>query len=83
MEDTQKFEVELETGELCEAELLSVVEIDGKEYAVYAIENNNRKFDILASYVVKDAEGFDELVDIHNPTDKEKISNFVKSLVKY
>ena len=37
MGDTnQKFQVEVETGEIMDAELLSVVEIDGKEYAVYS-----------------------------------------------
>ena len=82
MGDTnQKFQVEVETGEIMDAELLSVVEKDGKEYAVYSLDNKNGTVDILASYVVKDAEGFDQLVDITNPIDKEKISDFIKSLV--
>ena len=82
MGDThQKFQVEIETGEIVDAELLSVVEIDGKEYAVYSIDNKNGTVDILASYVIKDAEGYDQLVDINNPEDKEKVSNFIKSLV--
>ena len=42
MEETnQKFQVEVETGEIMDAELLSVVEIDGKEYAVYSLDNKN------------------------------------------
>lgn len=82
MEETnQKFQVEIETGEIMDAELLSVVEIDGKEYAVYSLDNKNGTVDILASYVVKDAEGYDQLVDITDPMDKEKVSNFIKSLV--
>ncbi len=80
-ENNQKFQVEIETGEIMDAELLSVVEIDGKEYAVYSLDNQNGTVDILASYVVKDAEGYDQLVDITNPVDKEKVSNFIKSLV--
>ena len=80
-EAKQKFQVEIETGEIVEAELLSVVEIDGKEYAVYSLGNKNGTVDILASYVVKDAEGYDQLIDITDPYDKEKISNFIKSLV--
>lgn len=77
----QKFQVQIETGEIMEAELLSVVEIDEKEYAVYSIDNQNGTVDILASYVEKDDEGFDKLVDITNPVDKEKISRFIKDLV--
>lgn len=80
-EAKQKFQVEIETGEIVEAELLSVVEIDGKEYAVYSLDNKNGTVDILASYVIKDAEGYDQLIDITDPYDKEKISNFIKSLV--
>lgn len=80
-ETNQKFQVEIENGEIMDAELLSVVEIDGKEYAVYSIDNKNGTVDILASYVVKDAEGYDQLVDITNPLDKEKVSNFIKELI--
>lgn len=80
-ENNQKFQVEIETGEIMDAELLSVVEIDGKEYAVYSLDNQNGTVDILASYVIKDAEGYDQLVDITNPVDKEKVSNFIKGLV--
>lgn len=80
-EKNQKFQVEIENGEHAEATLLSVVEIDGKEYAVYSIDNDNGTVDILASYVVKDSEGYDELIDITNPVDKEKIANFIKSMV--
>ena len=82
MGDTnQKFKVEIETGEIVDAELLSVVEIDGQEYAVYSIDNDNGTVDILASYVVKDEEGYDKLVDITNPVDKEKVFNFIKGLI--
>lgn len=77
----QKFQVEIETGEIMDAELLSVVEIDSKEYAVYSLDNDNGTVDILASYVIKDAEGYDQLIDITNPIDKEKISSFIRSLV--
>ncbi len=82
MEGTnQIFKVEIESGEIVDAELLSVVEIDDKEYAVYSIDNDNGTVDILASYVIKDEEGYDKLADITNPVDKEKIFNFIKGLI--
>lgn len=80
-EANQKFQVQIETGEILEAELISVVEIDGKDYAVYSLDNKNGTVDILASYVVKDEEGYDQLVDIEDPSDKEKISEFINNLV--
>ncbi len=82
MEDTnQIFKVETETGEIVDAELLSVVEIDSKEYAVYSIDNPNGTVDILASYVVKDSEGYDKLEHITDALDKEKIFRFIKGLI--
>ena len=81
MNNNQIFQVQIETGEIVNAELLSVVEIDDKEYAVYSIDNRNGTVDILASYVIKDEEGYDKLLDIDSPMDKEKIANFIKNLV--
>ena len=82
MDDSnQIFKVQIETGEIVDAELLTVVEIDGKEYAVYSIDNDNGTVDILASYVVKDEEGYDKLEDITDPADKEKVSEFIKTLI--
>ena len=77
----QKFQVQIETGEVMDAELLSVVNIDNKDYAIYSIDNKNGTVDILASYVVKDEEGYDKLLDINNPVDKEKIAVFIKKMV--
>lgn len=77
----QKFQVQIETGAIMEAELITVVEIDGKEYAVYSIDNKNGTVDILASYVEKDEEGYDKLVNITDPEDKEKITMFIKKYV--
>lgn len=77
----QKFKVQIETGEIIDAELLSVVRIDNKEYAVYSLDNKNGTIDILASYVIKDAEGYDKLIDIIDPIDKAKISKFIRELV--
>lgn len=82
MEDVnQKFQVQIETGEIMDAELLSVVNIDNKDYAIYSIDNKNGTVDILASYVVKDEEGYDKLLDINNPIDKEKVAGFIRQMV--
>ncbi len=86
MEETnQKFQVEIETGEIKEAELLTIVEIDGKEYAIYMIDNDDNEYesvDVLASYVMKDSEGYDKLIDIDDPEDKEKVTAFIKNIMK-
>ena len=84
MEENQKFNVQIETGEIKEAELLTVVEIDQKQYAIYMIDNDETQgenVDILASYVVKDDEGYDQLVDIDDPEDREKVAEFIRNLI--
>ena len=79
--ENQKFKVQTETGEIKIAELITVVYIDGKEYAIYMIDNNQGSIEILASYVVKDKDGFDKLVDIDNEEDKRKVAEFISDLL--
>lgn len=76
----QKFEVEVETGEILEAELLAVLEVEGREYAVYTLPNEEGGTDVLASYVVQDEEGFDKLIDIDNQSDKVKITKVITDM---
>ena len=55
-----------------------VVEIDGKDYAVYKMLDDDGTVSTYASYVVQDEDGYDVLKDIDNPKDKSKITAFVR-----
>ena len=77
MDNTEKFTVEFEDGEVKEAELLTIAIIDDKDYAVYAVRNDDETVSIMASYIVKDETGTDVLKDIDSEEDKIKISSFV------
>ena len=79
--ENQKFQVEIENGIIKEAELITIVSIDGIEYAVYMIDNETGSVDILASYLKKDEEGYDVLVDIDSEEDKLKVAEFISNLV--
>ena len=79
--ENQKFLVETETGQTKEAELITIVSIDGIEYVIYMIDNESGSVDILASYLKKDEEGYDTLVDIDNEEDKLKVAEFISNLV--
>ena len=79
--ENQKFQVEIETGVIKEAELITIVSIDGVEYAIYMIDNETGSVDILASYLKKDEEGYDVLVDIDSEDDKLKVAEFISNLV--
>ena len=79
-EENTKFQIENELGEIKEAEVLSIVEIDGKKYVVYTIDNNDETVDVFASYMEKDEDGYDKLVDIESAEDKAKIQQYIKEL---
>ena len=79
--ENQIFKIQTETGEIKEAELITVVFIDGKKYAIYIVENDQGTIDILASYVRKDDEGYAILVDIDNEDDKKKVAEFISDLL--
>lgn len=74
----QKFQIQNELGEIKEAEIMTVVKLDGKRYAVYTIANEDDTVNVYASYVEKDKNGFDVLVDIENKEDKKKITDYIK-----
>ena len=81
MNDTQKINIMIETGEIMEAEVLAIVKIDEKDYCIYTITRDGGKADILASYVVKDKDGYDDLKDIKDPKDREKVAEYIKSII--
>ena len=45
-------------------------------------DNEYESVDVLASYVMKDSEGYDKLIDIDDPEDKEKVTAFIKNIMK-
>ena len=73
----QQFEVQIETGEVLIAELICGLEMDGVDYALYTLPNEHGTFDIMASIVQQDAQGYDTLVDIQDPAINEKIRTFL------
>lgn len=79
--EKQKFPVKLKDGQEKIAQVLSIVYIDNKKYAVYSVDDNNDSKIIMASYVKEDEDGYDVLVDITDVRDKEKITNYIKSMM--
>jgi len=74
--ELQKINVEVD-GVMKEADVLKVFAIDNREYVVYAIKKDNEESEILASEVVTDAEGYDELVDITDENVKKNVTELV------
>lgn len=81
-EKKQTFPVYLETGEITEAQVLSMVEIDGLEYLLYSIENNNGTCTILAAWIHWDEDGYCYFEDVCDQNDKELLKDYVQELLK-
>ena len=75
----QKISVEVD-GVIKEAEVIKIFAIDNKEYVVYSIRKNEEESDILASEIIKDENGFDQLVDITDETAKKNVTELVNMI---
>lgn len=63
--EKEMIKVEID-GVVRDAEVLNMVTVDDKRYVFYHVDLGNGTSDVYASEVVKDAEGYDTLVDIED-----------------
>ena len=75
-EKNQKISIEVD-GVMKEAEVIKIFAIDNKEYVVYSVRKNDEESDILASEIIKDENGFDQLVDITDENAKKNVLELV------
>lgn len=78
----KKFKITDEQNIEREANLITIFENEGKEYAVYSIDRDVETVNIFASRIEKDTNGVDTLKDITDPAEKLKIDNIVKEMIK-
>lgn len=78
----KKFKITDEQNIEREANLITVFENEGKEYAVYSIDRDVETVNIFVSRIEKGANGVDTLKDITDPAEKLKIDNIVKEMIK-
>ena len=78
----KKFKIMDEQNIEREANLITIFENEGKEYAIYSIDRDMETVNIFVSRVEKDQSGNDVLKDIETPEEKQKIDNIVKELIK-
>ena len=55
-----------------EATVITVIEVDGKDYLVYSIDRDHENVNIFASLLKKDMNGNDIIVDIEFPITRIK-----------
>ena len=76
----QVFHVLSEENEMVEAELLEMLDMDDKTYAIYrAPLKKDGSYSIDACRVIKDEIGFDHIALIDDETDKRMIRDYINS----
>lgn len=78
----KKFKITDEQNIEREANLITIFNNEGKEYAIYSINRDAETVNIFVSRIEKDAMGIELLKDIENPEEKQKIDNIVKEIIK-
>jgi len=78
----KKFKITDEQNIEREANLITIFENAGKEYAVYSIDRDTETVNIFVSRIEKDAAGNDILKDIDDSAEKQRVDNIVKELIK-
>ena len=78
----KKFKITDEQNIERDANLITIFENEGKEYAVYSIDRDVETVNIFVSRIEKDTNGVDTLKDITDPAEKLKIDNIVKEMIK-
>lgn len=77
MDNDNRFKIYVDGVEK-EAELLDVIELEGKEYALYSIVADAENSDILASQIIKDEQGNEKFIDIEDEKIKVELLNIIK-----
>ena len=81
MEEKETFIMIDENGNEKEAEIITIIEIDNKEYVIYAVNKNEESDNIFASRIIKDENGNEVLKSIENQEEKNKVFEIIKELL--
>lgn len=65
-----------------DATLLTVIEVDEKEYVIYSIDRDEENVNIFVSELKKDSNGNDIIVDIEDENEKIKLNDIVRNIIK-
>lgn len=65
-----------------DATLITVIEVEGKEYVIYSIDRDSENVNIFVSALKKDSNDNDIIVDIDNEMEKSKLNEIVRNIIK-
>ena len=70
-----------EFGKQVEGKILNIIEIDDIEYLLYSVSVNDDEDAIYAKKIIKNATGEDDLVDISDLNEKNKVFDIVREYI--
>ena len=80
-QETEKFTIIDESNNEKEAEVITVLESEGKEYVVYSIDADDENCDVLVSRLVTNEDGTNSVEDITDDEERTKIHELVNELL--
>ena len=70
-----------EYGNNIEGQVLNIIEIDEIEYLLYSVSTSPEEDSLNVKKIIKDENGEDDLVDITNEEEKEKVFSIIKEYI--
>ncbi len=70
-----------EFGNQVEGKILNIIEIDDIEYLLYSVRVNDDEDAIYAKKIIKNATGEDDLIDISDLNEKNKVFDIVREYI--
>lgn len=64
------------------ANVITLIENEGKEYVVYSIARDERNVNIFVSRLAKDSAGNDVIVNITDANEKARLNELVREIIK-
>ena len=70
-----------ENGNKVLGQVLNIIEIDGVEYLLYSVGNDEEDNELYAKKIIKDDNGEDDLMDIVDEDEKNKVFDIVREYI--
>ena len=70
-----------EYGNNLKGQVLNIIEIDEIEYLLYSVSTSPEEDSLYVKKIIKDENGEDDLVDITNEKEKEKVFSIIKEYI--
>lgn len=81
MDGRKCFYITDENGVHLLVELLTILRIDGREYAVYSLDKDANTSDVYAARIIKDVNGTEKIISIDDEVEKRKVFQIIDKMI--